>query len=367
MSGCLANGMLLAISVCIALLLGEVIVRIQYPQDLSIWTFTRDGLTIHYPRIRQFSNKFGHEIETNSAGMRDREHDPQKIPGSFRILVLGDSFMEALQVKFEDSFVALLEKQLQAGTRRSVEVINASVSGWGTDDELEYLTRVGLKLEPDLIVVAMTLHNDISDNLLEEYHSFQGGMLKQRPVSLVPWDSFAMLKVKEWLAAHSHLYQVLLRAARFSRVSAEAKHLHSHVGDLIRRTPTDEVKVGWDMTHQLFEKILDAGRTIHAEVVVVLLPLSLQVYTEDLSDFLTSNDLRREDIELLKPQEMMKDFGKRVGLPTIDLLPMFRDTKAKCKCSMFLKDDGHWNEAGHKVAADVVSTAILSSTWIPSQ
>ena len=73
--------------------------------------------------------------------------------------------MEALQIPFEASFPSLLERALEGKTPRRVEVVNASVSGWGTDDELQYLTTHGMQWKPDLVVVAMTLHNDISDNL----------------------------------------------------------------------------------------------------------------------------------------------------------------------------------------------------------
>ena len=46
-------------------------------------------------------------------------------------LVLGDSFMEALQVPFEESFPYLLGTGLRQATGKQVEVINAAVGGWG--------------------------------------------------------------------------------------------------------------------------------------------------------------------------------------------------------------------------------------------
>src|SRR5882672_3649862 len=73
--GYLANGLLLLGSVLFALLVGEGIIIMVQPQDLGNWAYTRDGLTVHLPNMTQVSSKFGHEITTNSAGMRDREHD----------------------------------------------------------------------------------------------------------------------------------------------------------------------------------------------------------------------------------------------------------------------------------------------------
>ena len=103
----LMQSLLVGISLIIATLIGEVVVRLMAPQELGIWIYTRDGMTSHFPNIRQYSYKFGHEIVTNSVGMRDREHAVGKQDGVFRILVLGDSFMEANQVKFDDSFLPI--------------------------------------------------------------------------------------------------------------------------------------------------------------------------------------------------------------------------------------------------------------------
>jgi len=66
-------------------------------------------------------------------------------------------------------------------TGRLVEVVNASVSGWGTDDELKCLTSHGMQWRPDLVLVAMTLHNDVSDNLRERFHAVRNGALVEKP------------------------------------------------------------------------------------------------------------------------------------------------------------------------------------------
>jgi lysophospholipase L1-like esterase len=342
-----------------ALLAAEGIIRLVQPQDLGNWTYTRDGLTLHLPNMVQFSYRFGHEIVTNSAGMRDHEHDLTKPPGVYRILVLGDSFMEAHQVKFGDAFVSVLEQRLTEGAHRPVEVINASVSGWGTDDELAYFVREGIKYRPDLILVAMTLHNDVNDNLREEYHEFRNGRLEQRPVHLMPWGSFAVLKIKEWMASHSHLYHVALLAKRANLVSTEARNLRSHVGGLLRRTPDGRIRAGWEMTRQLLQKLRQAADTINAPVAVMLLPLSVQVYPETAKEFLASNGLNQTDIDLFKPQEMMKAIGESVGVSIIDLYPALRDMKAKCNCALFVQDDGHWNKLGHQIAAEEAARALM--------
>src|SRR5438128_1157587 len=48
----------------------------------------------------------------NSHGFRDYERTYERAANTFRILVFGDSYVEALQVALSDAFPALLEKRL---------------------------------------------------------------------------------------------------------------------------------------------------------------------------------------------------------------------------------------------------------------
>lgn len=367
MRALLLHSMLVVVSLVLALCFGEGMLRVMWPQDLGTWFYTRDGLTIHFSNMTQASPRFGHDIVTNSAGMRDREHTVQKKDGVFRILVLGDSFMEAYQVKFEDSFVSLIERQLQEKVRHEVEVINGSVSGWGTDDELTYLMREGVKYKPDLVLVAMTIHNDVSDNLREEYHTFRDGKLEQRPRSLVPWPSYAVVWLKVWLNGHSHLYHLVYQAAKTRWVSEQGRALNSQVGELLRKVPSDRIQTGWNMTQRLFEKLVSTAQSVNAKVAVVILPLYVQVYTEELDKFLFQNGLRQEDIDIVNPQETMARFGQELKFPVIDLLPIFRSAKAQYACKLFVWNDGHWNEKGHRIAAEFVAEQLTDSLVVSLQ
>ncbi|MBA3965437.1 MAG: hypothetical protein H0X47_06640 [Nitrospirales bacterium] len=52
----------------------------------------------------------------NSHGFRDYERTYEKPKDTFRILIFGDSYVEALQVPLEESFPALLEQKLNGGS-----------------------------------------------------------------------------------------------------------------------------------------------------------------------------------------------------------------------------------------------------------
>lgn len=355
------NTVLLVISFSIALLGGELLVAAFIPQNLGTWGMTKDGITSHVPKLSVYLNQFNQQITINTHGMRDREHPTAKIIGSYRILVLGDSFMEANQVALNESFSQLLE----ASMGRPVEVINASVSGWGTDDEITYLMRYGFQFQPDLVLVGMTLHNDLQDNLDEEFHSFSGGRLQELPKKDIPPIDFALLRVKEFLASHSHLYQVLLRAKRFSWTEQAGNRLSSHVAALLDKKEVPEIIRAWDMTRQLFKKMKVESERRGAKVAVFLIPLWIQVSEERLDAFLNEHQLSIDQLAIEQPQSHMRAIGQEEQIEIIDLLPDFRHAEKQNPRKLYLADDGHWTAAGHRLAAGIVKER-LSALGVPA-
>ena len=352
-------------SVCFALFLGEAVIRWVLPQELGNWTYTRDGLTLHLSNFTQYSNKFGHNITTNSEGMRDREHSASKASGVFRILLLGDSFMEANQVKLEDAFSTLLADQLTQSARRPIEVINASVSGWGTDDQLTYLVRHGYRFSPDLVLVGVTLHNDVQDNQRQRFHSYVDGRLQEKRVNQLPATDFVILQVKEILASHSHLYQVLLKVKSTSWVRNEQEKLNSHVLGLLEKKQNSSIQQGWGLTRLLFREMKKMSAEMGAPVVVFLIPLRLQVSEQSLRSFLEAHDIVSDQIVLDRPQRDMTQIGSDEGIEVIDLLAEFRRSEKNSPDQLYLAVDGHWTAAGHRLASEIVANRLLSSGTLP--
>src|SRR5919108_559664 len=100
----------------------------------------------------------------NSHGFRDYERTDNKPSNVFRIIVLGDSYVEALQVELEKTFPALLEKKLnENSTSAKFEVINLGQSGFGTADEYMRYVNFGAKYDPDLVILAFLTGNDFRD------------------------------------------------------------------------------------------------------------------------------------------------------------------------------------------------------------
>ncbi len=104
-------------------------------------------------------------VYINSHGMRDRERAREKKTGIFRIAIFGDSVMEAVHVKPEETATDILEKKInQQAREQSFEVLNFSVGGYATYQEYLHYVRDAVQFEPDLVLVVFN-SNDLEGNL----------------------------------------------------------------------------------------------------------------------------------------------------------------------------------------------------------
>lgn len=94
----------------------------------------------------------------NSLGFRDPPMSLEKRPGQRRVLFLGDSMTWGWGVNDGERFTDLVAGAL--GER--VEVFNAAVPGYGTDQQLWTLEARGDEIAPDLVVLVFVL-NDIPE------------------------------------------------------------------------------------------------------------------------------------------------------------------------------------------------------------
>jgi len=97
-------------------------------------------------------------VQNNSLGMRDIEHKGPRRP---TVLFLGDSFVWGYDVEANERFTELLRTELPG-----LNIVNAGVSGYGTDQEYLFLNRIWSTFQPDVVVLIFCVMNDRIDNSL---------------------------------------------------------------------------------------------------------------------------------------------------------------------------------------------------------
>ena len=123
----------------------------------------RDDDVLQYemsPDLDVFWTEF--HVRTNSAGiMGATEYSLEKGENTFRIAGLGDSGMAGLGVSCEDSYMSVLERNLnQRDSGTTYEVLNFAVVGYNTRIEEEVLVQRASAYSPDLVIVGWCI-NDI--------------------------------------------------------------------------------------------------------------------------------------------------------------------------------------------------------------
>jgi lysophospholipase L1-like esterase len=119
----------------------------------------RRGAFTEPGRHRNQSAEFDVVVEVNAQGFVDAAWGPRS-PGRRRVVLLGDSFVQAAQVPTG----AGLGPQLDAALGPEVEVLSLGVPGAGTATARALLRDTALGLQPDLVVVGFLLANDVFNN-----------------------------------------------------------------------------------------------------------------------------------------------------------------------------------------------------------
>lgn len=121
----------------------------------------------------------------NSQGLRaDREYAAAKPDGVVRVVSFGDSYTVGLEVDVEQTFSAVLERELNAAGLRA-EVLNAGVSGYSNAEACVRLEREFLAYDPDVVVVSFYI-NDLVDNVRSGLFGYDGQGLVPRAEKYVP-------------------------------------------------------------------------------------------------------------------------------------------------------------------------------------
>jgi hypothetical protein len=103
----------------------------------------------------QHVHRFFRDTEINQYSMRSPSFSPVKPPGTYRVMLVGDSMTYgSTQIGQKAIFSSLLAAELPAQLHQPVEVLNASASAWAIANEAGYLESHGT-YNSDLVVLVL--------------------------------------------------------------------------------------------------------------------------------------------------------------------------------------------------------------------
>jgi len=157
------NGTLLVVSITVALVFCEVVVRaFDIGPEIQVVSFENHQISenpvLGYELI---PNSRDGEARINKDGMRDRDYPLRKPGDTFRIAVVGDSITFGYNVEARDTYAKRLEELLNKDLEGTwqFEVMNFGVSGYNVIQIAENLRTKVLKYDPDLLLYGYCLND----------------------------------------------------------------------------------------------------------------------------------------------------------------------------------------------------------------
>jgi len=351
---------LVLVGLLVPLILGELVLRVAgavFPGDYQTVSFAeahpefgrRNKPGAGWKKTSEFTSW----IEVNSKGLRGAEIDYPKPPGEYRILVTGDSFTFAEQVNQQETFTQRLEDRLNAERGdRHYRVLNAGSNGWATANEAVYLTKEGVRFTPDVVVVALYLGNDVSDNF-SRVATVQNAV--EADLALRGADAF---EGPRRLLRKSELYTVF-ESGVLAKLPWWQDNGGGSQGDRKAPRTLAEAEEAWTITEQLLDRMRDVSESKGARFVVMVVPSATAVAQrggagvketdEDDEDADSDEKPGFED-----PHGTLAQLTGRANLTTLDLLSPLRRADSRIKERLYYRQNAHWTAAGHDVAADAL-------------
>lgn len=230
-------------------------------------------------------------IRINSDGLRDREHPRGKPPGTLRVAVLGDSYIQAMNVPFADTFTTRLEGELQqCVVGKAPEVLNFGVSGYGTAQELLTFREHATAYQPDIVLTAVYFGNDLTDNYevtASPYAPFfvrDGDTLalnnsfRSRIDAPQPWHIRMRIALTERSRVLMLLYQPWIAFRDWQRAREAHPVVEENDGlDALRVTVTPAIEEEWRVTEATLTELTAMVRLSGAEPWLISTSMAQQV------------------------------------------------------------------------------------------
>ena len=387
-------GLLLAISLTVALASAEIFVRVA----ASIWfdvkylaTAGVGNMPRAYASLEDFLGEFRAQLTphriwnnyyANSLGFTGRELLVAKPVGTRRIMALGDSFLYGM-VAYPQNVLTLLEASLRRDCG-DTEIMNFGIPATGVWEYRLVHKLAAPRYNPDVVVVHFYMGNDGPDLIFGANDVPSIG--RRIPVYSYAWNYVAnSVKVLRSLnltrtaravatpAATDHMIQGGTRVRDQPDITdrefepsfgeeAFAQIAAMELGRFYRGENLPFRVDAWKPTLEVLDALTaDVVSTTGRGPVIILYPSQLQVYPQLFRQ--TTREVEKrlktinpDDINSAYPSQVLLEYCRRARLSCYDATPAMVDAARESTDPLYLPRDTHWNVRGNRVAAAAEAT-----------
>ncbi len=309
-------------------------------------------------------------VEVNSDGWPDIEHTVKKQENTFRIIILGDSFVENMQVSLENRFFRKLEKMLNEKLDKNIEIIAVGRGNTGTAQQYIILKNEVARYKPDLVLHMFLTANDIKNNsqkLQEDSYLPYFELDNKGELKLIPHKLHSQRKLARFKEALKKLRTVKLILQARQKYFEYKKHtkfdgfpLEYHVYE---KDWSPDYRNAWELTKTLIRASRDESKKMGADYILVTLSNNEQVHEsiwEEIKN--TYPEMKNKDFDLEKPDKEINTFCKKENLTCWQMLDTFKKYVIENKSAKtHNRLEGHWNQLGSDLAAKFLFNNLLEN------
>jgi lysophospholipase L1-like esterase len=324
----------------------------------------------------------------NRFGFRGLDWLEQPAPDTFRIAVIGDSFVDSANLPDERALTSVIEKHLAACPafpNGRVEVLNLGVSGYGTAQEYLLLQQRVASFHPNLVMLAFYVGNDVANNSRAISMSNDGkaaGVDDKRPkpyfieqpqgelqldMSFRDANDFQQTVQSDWqkqLVNRSYLLQVLKQIylglpiatspaePRYAVAGIDPALFEPEFSRMFSPPSDDDWRSAWSVTEKLLLRMRDWTQQKRVDFALVVIPAPVQA--------LPGEEMRQAGIRAFGLSDLDYSvrrivlFAARHGISYVNLLDSFRAFGDRERVFLFgfppKLGHGHLNAIGSQVA-----------------
>jgi hypothetical protein len=330
-------------------------------------------------------------VEINSRGMRDnREHEHSPKDNVYRIAIVGDSYVEALQVNVNETFWRLMEVRLNSQCNNlkyeEFEVLPFGVSGHGPAQYLLNIEHNISKLNPDLVLAIFTPGNDFRNSVESLENDPVRPYLVESSESkkLYTWDltykeeSFKLSVLSNLLQTTDHsrflslIQEIILRiktaiqsAPAVTETNKNNGNNRINLGDNYMYLPYERLPKEWKKSRRVVGQIISRMAKLDESkhrIIGVIGTSGIQTHP--------SINVREKFTKVLgvsnleEPSNFFRQNLQDARMESIDLLPELSKASLNNKIGMHGEAPnwgGHWNLSGHIEVAKILSKKVCDS------
>lgn len=337
--------------------------------------------------ISNLPDQAPYEVSISEKGLYDLDYPYERPAGGFRALVVGDSFVENVQVALSRRAFQSLEDGYAANSDAPYEIIEMGVARYSPSQYYRAYQLEGRRYAPDLVIVVIYLGNDLDEMHPDGAHNVIAGIAERDRQLTLEDGALVEVEASRWQPpdgvrasmpllrrAHIALDQNLTLYRLFAAGRIEPSMLAHRLGAAGGTIPlAGHFEAGyedpliaevWPIFAAVIAALRDAAEADGAQFAAVIAPEMYAVHQAWYFEDYPQVEPYRARFDPDKLETRVAALLETLDCPYLSLTPALRDA-AESGEPVYYRANTHWSPAGHVAVAAALSAWFEEMGWTP--